>query len=225
MGSGHQPLPLPAAILNVAAQGMAGTAEFSYRLDKGPWHAFQRADAAGHLTVADPAFLLQGRHQIDIESRMAESPRGVSAPVPVGFDVQWDGPSVRIRVDALQRSVRVAAHDLMTPDGALKYAYRVGPDGSWSSFGPAREIDFAAVNQAGALGVRVVDAAGLVTEAAWALPGSTQPPATAAPLPQVKPASTGCSAMAGEHSWAGLLLAALCAFRRRAPRAGRSKDP
>jgi len=86
-------LPWPQAVLDVHALGQNGTPEFAYRVDHGTWTTFLAAPN-DELLVEHPAFLFQGLHHIEVRSRMAEDPHGISNPASVGFMVDWDPPSV-----------------------------------------------------------------------------------------------------------------------------------
>lgn len=160
--TGHG-LPWPVAVLDVHALGLSGTPEFAYRIDNGLWSTFLAPNADSELEVSHPAFLLQGTHTIEVRSRMAEELHGISAPVKVGFVVDWEGPQVTLQVDRENDRVLVSAHDVVSAPSELQYAYRVGA-GSFSTFGPARDISLSAVEQAGGVWVQVRDAALNVTE-------------------------------------------------------------
>jgi hypothetical protein len=215
LGTGE--LPLPVAVLDVKMIGMSGTAEFGYRVDDGLWHAFQTADPAGQLQVSDPAFLLQGIHRIDVRSRSSDEPRGISAPVSVGFLVDWEPPEVFLTVDRPNNTIHVAAHDVVTADPGLSYSYAVGQDAA-SEFGPARPIDLAAVDAAGGLTVRVRDQAGNVGEATYraatvAVRGTGS---AAVSIPTAAEEGGGCSTAGGGPAlwWAWSLAGGMWRRRR-----------
>jgi hypothetical protein len=156
-------LAWPVAVLDVHALGLSGTPEFAYRIDNGLWSTFLSATDEGELEVSHPVFLMQGAHTIEVRSRMSEEPHGISAPVKVGFNVDWEGPEVTLQVDRENDRLAVSARDVVSAPSALQYAYRVGA-GSYSTFGPAREISLSAVEQAGGVWVAVRDEALNVTE-------------------------------------------------------------
>jgi hypothetical protein len=212
-------LPLPVAVLDVAMRGMTGTGEFGYRVDDGLWHAFQTADAAGRLRIADPAFLLQGRHTIDVRSRSSDSPRGISAPVSVGLVVDWSPPEVFLTVDRPHNTLHVTAHDLVTSDGALGYSYAVGSDTA-SDFGPARPIDLAAVEARGGLTVRVRDEGGNIGEATYraAIVAVRAAAAPGSSTPSAMEQAGGCSTAGVVLAWWALASLAGGMWRRRRAR-------
>lgn len=206
-----EPLQWPVAILEVRSLGLRGSSEFSYRVDRGMWSPFLAASEQGELEVSHPVFLFQGEHTIQVRSRMAETPHGVSAPVEVGFRVDWQPPEVELRVHRAEGSLEVLARDLVSPPEALQYAYRVG-QGPFSAFGPPRSIDLLSVERQGGVTVQVRDEAGNVGQAvhrvAMVEPRRRSELAGESELP-----AAGCSA-AGGLSWLGG-LAALLALRKR----------
>ncbi len=170
-----QALPWPVAVLDVSAVGAKGTAEFAWRVDGGLWSTFLAPNAQGQLEVSHPVFLLQGRHVIEVRSRMAEQPHGVSAPVAVDFLVDWSAPEIALTADREAGVLKVSARDVITPTGRLQFAYRVG-EGALSSFGPERVVDLEAVEAAGGLELQVRDEAGNVGVAFWRVPKTAERP-------------------------------------------------
>jgi len=212
--TGKQALPWPEAVLEVSAEGKAGSPEYSVRVDDGLWSDFLPA-TDGKFVVSHPRFLLQGAHTIWIRARVAEDGHGISEPRAIGFRVDWDPPEVTLTANRERDRLEVSAHDTVSGQGALRFAYRVG-DGAFSDFGPAREIALSAVEQQGGVTVRVMDELGNVGEATWRAPTVAVRSDVTTPLgaaPTDAPHSGGCAAVDG-LSLAGLLaLAGL--FRRR----------
>ncbi len=208
--SSERPLPWPVAVLDVKALGADGTAEYAYRVDGGLWTTFLAPTAAGELEVTHPRLLLQGVHTLEVRARMAEDPHGVSAPVAVPFRVDYEPPEVTLTADAASNRLRVAAHDAVTPDSALRFAFKVG-DGALSSFGALRPVDLAAIEAAGSLEVQVQDESGNVGRAVYRAAvisgrGAAEESTEAA----------GCSAAGGAGQLLALgLLAGLLRRRRR----------
>jgi hypothetical protein len=199
-------IPWPEAVLDVRALGKSGSPEFSYRVDRGLWTDFAPA-VADELVVTHPRFLLQGRHLIEVRARMAEDPHALSAPVELGFTVDWEPPEVSLRVDRERDRVVVTARDLITESSRLEFAYQVG-QGAVSPFGPEREISLSAVELQGGVTVLVRDELGLVGRASWrpaAVAWRPDTPEEATAMP-----GTGCSSAGGL-----LALGALALLRRR----------
>ncbi len=207
--TGHG-LPWPKAVLDVHALGMTGTPEFAFRVDDGIWSTFLAAPN-GELVVEHPAFLFQGLHTIEVRSRMEAMPHGISNPAEVGFLVDWEPPEVSLTADREHDLVLLAAHDVVTPDGQLQYAYAVG-DGAMSEFGPARAISLSAVEPQGGVTVQVKDEAGNVATVSWKSPVTALRPDATAPAESTP--ARGCSTAPGAFSLL-LLLSALWPFRRR----------
>lgn len=211
-----KPLEPPVVVLNVAALGDVGTPEFATRVDHGLWTTFVAAPG-GVLEVSHPALLIEGRHLLEVRSRMAESIHGVSAPVAVSVTVDYSPPSLTLRVDRAHDLLVVLAHDQVSSPDALRFAYQVG-EGPWSDDGPARLIDLSAVEAAGGVRVRVTDEAGNFSQAAHRVPTvALRPdaPDSSDPACRGVQCATGCSAAGG--SLGALAVAALAALacRRR----------
>ncbi|MHB8877890.1 MAG: LBP/BPI/CETP family protein [Myxococcaceae bacterium] len=208
-----QVLPWPVAVLAVRSEGAAGTAQFATRVNGGMWSDFAPAGPGGELEVSHPVFLLQGAHRIEVRSRFGEHPRAVSAPVEVGFVVDYAPPEVTLAVDREHDRLVVRARDTVSPQGALRFAYRVGQE-AWGEFGPARQVDLGSVEAGGGLTVRVRDEQGNVAEAAYRVPVI----ATRAEAPEGSAgavSSGGCSAAGGALGSGVLVLLAGVLVRRR----------
>jgi hypothetical protein len=207
-----KPLPWPVAVLDVAASGKPGTAEYTVKIDEGLWSEFRRPED-GVLRVSHPKFLIQGRHVISVRARVEEDPHGVSAPVQVDFFVDWDAPEVRLEADRSSDRVVVRARDVLSASEALQFAYAMG-DELPGPFGAAREISLAAIEARGGVRVLVRDEAGNVGEARYRV-GTFAKDAQGTPISEVQPTGTagnGCT------SAPGALLLGLAAFLARGRR-------
>jgi len=208
--AGH-PLPWPKAILDVKAMGKDGSPEFAYRVDDGMWSTFIPA-TEGTLEISHPRFLLQGVHTLWVRSRVAEDQHGISAPVQVSFVVDFDAPSVSLAPDFSADRLMVTAHDVVTADSKLEYAYAVGTE-AFSAFGPAREISLSAVDASGGVTVQVRDELGNVGEAVYRAPVvALRDQAKVGPVNGVGLPIAGCTSLGGLEL---LGLVALAALRRR----------
>ncbi len=164
-----RPLQWPTATVRVDALGATGTAEYAWRVDGGVWSTFLAPSSGGEFRISHPRFLLQGRHVIELRTRLAENPHGVSEPVSVEFVVDYEAPEVTLIADRQNGVLNVTARDFVTPADKLLYAYRVGSEPA-GEFGPARVVDLAAVEAQGGLEVLVRDETGLVGTAQWKVP-------------------------------------------------------
>lgn len=211
-------LAWPSAVLDVEALGVSGTPEFAYRIDNGLWSTFLRPDAQSQLEVSHPAFLMQGAHTIEVRSRVAEEPHGVSVPVKVGFTVDWEGPKLRLEVDRARDRLVVHAHDVVSASQSLTYAYKVGVE-DFTAFGAPREIALSAVEAAGGVSVRVRDDVGNVTEARHHV-GTVleRPDRSENPGASVEPGNAGCATAPGSWGLAAVLGSLWVMARRRAAR-------
>ncbi|MBS1153022.1 MAG: hypothetical protein H6Q89_4720, partial [Myxococcaceae bacterium] len=207
-------LPLPRAILDVHALGKAGTPEFAYRVDQGTWSTFFPA-FGDELVVEHPVFLLQGLHTIEVRSRVEEDGHGISEPVRVGFQVDWEPPEVKLTADREHDLLVLTARDVITPREQLEYAYQVGA-GEFSAYGAPRDIGLSAIEAQGGVAVRVRDQVGNVGEAKWRGLSSAIRPEEEVGSALPGGAKAGCSAALADASlWSLGLLALSAALRRR----------
>ncbi len=208
---GHA-LPWPKAVLNVKALGKDGTPEFAYRIDDGLWSTFFPAPD-GVFEVSHPRFLLQGVHTISVRSRVAEDQHGISPAEQVSFVVDWEAPSIFVAPDPASDRLVVTAHDVVSADSALQFAYGVGTE-AVGGFGPAREVSLSAVEAAGGVTIHVRDELGNVGEYTYRAPVVALRPEGQAKgnVSLDKMPLTGCSSLGGLEL---LGLLALAAIRRR----------
>jgi hypothetical protein len=167
-----RPMPWPSAMLEVTSLDLAGNGrrtEYGYRIDGGLWSTWYDGP---RLEVEHPVFLLQGKHLIEVRSRLAEESESVDpTPAEVEFLVDWEPPAVALAADERQGRIAVRARDNVSPPEALSFAYRLGNE-SLSSFGPERPIDLASVERFGSVEVQVRDEAGNVGSATHRAPRS-----------------------------------------------------
>jgi hypothetical protein len=204
-------LPIPVAVLEVHAAGMAGPFEYSYRVDGGMWTPFEAPNGLGELEAAHPRFLFQGSHTIEVRARAAEQPQGLSPPVEVGVVIDWEPPEVLLRADRANNLVTVSARDAVSGPQALQYAYRVG-QGALSAFGPPRLVALDAIEDAGGLEVQVMDEAGLIGRGVYRVPTvaerADEPLSDGESVELAASPGAGCSAGGGALGlWALLGLA------------------
>lgn len=209
--AGHA-LPWPKVTLDVRSIGGNGTAEYAYRVDDGLWTTFLAPTGPDELEVSHPAFLIQGTHKIEVRSRTAEDPFGISPPVTVNALLDWEPPEVSLQVQRQQGRIDVIARDVITPAAELQYAYKVG-NGELSAFGPARVIDLDAVEAQGGVEVQVRDASGNVGVAVHRVAQTALRPETGSAEVNESERAAGCEATGGLFTILAALSAA--AFRRR----------
>lgn len=213
---GHHRLPIPEVVLDVRALGKAGTVEFAYQVDDGLWTDF-RPVPDDTLTVAHSRFLIQGQHTIQVRSRVAEDPHGVSRSLTTTVVFDWEAPEVSLNADREHNLLNVTAHDVISPASALQYAYQVG-SGAPSAFGPTRPISLDAVEAQGGVTVQVKDELGNIGTAVWKVPTVSTRPEDSAALDDgsaKRMPAFGCSATGGLELL-GLGLVSTLLRRRRA---------
>lgn len=208
---GRRPVPTGQLALRVDVPGVRRDAEFQLRVDGGLWSTWMRGP---ELVARSPRLYLQGRHQIEVRSRLVGEPKSLETR-PVSRTVYLDAelPQLRLRREGALLVAEV--DELVTPQQELEFAYRLddGPFGQFTR--QNRTIDLRQL-PAGArrIEVRVRDAGGNLASARYALTGEWNEPA---PAPR---RSTGCQAApAGGHGTTALLwllgLIGLVAFARR----------
>ncbi|MBX5480818.1 MAG: hypothetical protein IRZ16_03050 [Myxococcaceae bacterium] len=207
---GGKTLPWPTAVIVVESN--AADARYQYRVNGGFWSTLRPARADGTIEVTHPALVAEGTHRIEVRARRSGGPGVSSVPVVVPVTVDWSAPTVRFEADRLSDRLKVIAHDAVTKDEDLRFAWRVG-DGPFSDFGPAREVMLSAIERAGGLTVRVRDEAGHITEATWRAPTEVER------LEEASPATGnagGCAAIPGSTpGWLALIALWRTTSRRR----------
>lgn len=208
-------LPWPKAILNVSATNKEGSAEFAYKIDDGMWSTFFPAPG-NEFEVSHPRFLIQGLHTIWVRSRVAEDEHGISAPVQVPFTVDFDAPSVSLTADSASDRVHVVAHDTVTADSSLQFAYALG-DAAAGEFGFARDISLSAIEQRGGVTVFVRDDMGNVGSSTYRAPTVALRPdgSKAGGINEAQVLPGGCSSTGGLEMFGLLALAGLLNRRRK----------
>jgi hypothetical protein len=107
--------------------------EFGWRIDGGMWRDWT---TERNPVIADDAFLLQGKHTIEIRSRLVgEWLTEDSTPAKVAVLIDSIPPELHPRRDDKnEQLLRFGGFDVVSDDGALEYAYREanGERTSWS---------------------------------------------------------------------------------------------
>ncbi|HZU81327.1 MAG TPA: hypothetical protein VE987_00340, partial [Polyangiaceae bacterium] len=158
----------PSVELRLGGRGRLGDArdlEWSWRIDDGLWSPWSQAQSP---SVSDPRLWLQGRHAVEVKARIAGEP-ATEDPAPVRLEFLVDTVPPAGEFDIAGDELLVDAHDLVSPDSALEYAWRA-PGGEWSAWTnePRIRLPQAAPMLAPeTLGVRVRDEAGNVGDAAF----------------------------------------------------------
>lgn len=218
---GGRPLPWPAAVIDVAADGDGRPVEHAWRVNGGLWSQWQNGPT---LVVEHPAFLAQGRHTIDVRSQAAGDSDTIEAvPARVSFLVDWQAPQIELTPHRDRGILEVRATDAVTPDDRIQFAYRLG-DGPVTDFGPRRPVSLAASEASGGrVEVFARDEAGLVRSAIWRMSVGRGPDRPVEESSAIE--ARGCAAAGGAALPGAAVLLAAMGRRTRRPfkaRGGRS---
>lgn len=176
----------------------------AFRVDDDLWSTFQWTDGA--LEIRHPALMLQGRHRVEV--RVKAQLADASTLLPAMFaTVDLQNPSVRlVRQNG---HVVTQAFDSVTPADELAFAYRAG-NGEWMA-SAQRTFSEDELELAGALSVRVTDAAGRSSQATTRSPSTAERASIADETATAHEHRGGCAAMSGGPA---LLLALLLLLRQ-----------
>lgn len=199
----------PKAVIDVSASGLkprdfAGS-EYSWRVNGGLWSPWTTQT---RIEVAAPVLVFQGRHFVEVRSRergvrQSEDPR----PAGVIVEVDYEAPTVSLRLDPERRMVVTEAQDAVSRDDELRYSYRVSGS-AWTSFGEPREFTLDDLGANPSLEVEVRDSSGLKARTWFGEPADQ---VDALPGTSGQATESGC-ASAGVSM---LALSALALLRRR----------
>ncbi len=117
--------------------------EYQYRLNQGYWRPWQQNS---RLKVQDPSLRLQGRHQVEVRSRVVGEPTTVDRTPPV-IEVLVDksAPEVALKETDAGR-VTISVYDVVSPASALEVRWQLD-DGAFSAWTVAEGLEFIEVGQ------------------------------------------------------------------------------
>ncbi len=138
--------PAPRATLRLGSSLDDGTRliEWQYRLNRGPWHPFT---SERYLTVDDSALRLQGRHLVQVRSRLVGDPYSVdSEPAEVVVIIDDEAPRVAVLEDQ-HGQITIRVTDTVSGEARTRVRLRLGDwvDGEvqwspWSLWQPTTEL-------------------------------------------------------------------------------------
>ncbi|MEZ4307660.1 MAG: hypothetical protein R3F14_06395 [Polyangiaceae bacterium] len=141
--------------------------EYQVRLDNGFWRPWT---TKRYLTLNDGILRLEGRHKIEVRSRIAGEPMTLD-PTPAVLDVVIDGQAPSIFVKELANDqAKIIVRDTVSDAEALFVRYRVD-GGAWSGWVRASELGLIDVTPGGDLDVEARDEEGLLGTASTAIRG------------------------------------------------------
>ncbi len=156
----------PIASLRLGSQLDDGTRaiEYSYRVDQGFWHPFS---SARDLDVSDEWLRVQGKHFIEVRSRVVGDPMSLD-PEPVKIEVVVDVDAPTIKLGKIEDGkATLAVHDRVSEDRSL---VRVRlDDNAWSEWQIASSFGDVAVGEASEISIEAKDEEGNIATAQQSL--------------------------------------------------------
>ena len=139
--------------------------EYAYRVDQGLWHPFTRER---RIKIEDPWIRLQGRHTVEVRSRVAGDPRSLDR-TPASVEVLIDAEAPSIAIGQVEEGIAtVAVRDFVS--GASMTQVRTRLDqGAWSAWRPAAEVTSIEVGDAAEIEVEARDEEGNIATATQAI--------------------------------------------------------
>jgi len=147
---------VPAAVLQLDGSG-AGSLEYSWSVDGGPWSAYTQTTRA---VVTDPQFWMQGRHTIDVRAREVGVP-ATTDPTPARVDIIVDTVAPTGGFDLAGKELRIDASDAVSPREALQFRFAVA-GGAYGPWVVGDRVTLPTALDAGSVTVQVRDEAGNV---------------------------------------------------------------
>lgn len=141
--------------------------EYQIRVDGGFWRPWT---TKRYLNVEEGSFRIQGKHKIEVRSRVAGQPLTMDE-TPATIDVLIDGQAPKIRVKELDDDkAEIVVSDVVSSAEALFVRYRVD-GGSWSGWLRASELPLLDVTPGGDVDIEARDEEGLVSSTSQAIRG------------------------------------------------------
>jgi hypothetical protein len=138
--------------------------EYTYRLDRGPWKPWSDSK---YITVDDAFLVMQGKHTLDVSSRIVGQPKSEGQPAHLDFAIDIDAPTIVVgKVEDGQ--VKLDVSDQVSHDDAVqvRWAFDDGAFGDFTTADKVRTID---VGGARSLRVEAKDEEGNVASTTQAL--------------------------------------------------------
>src|SRR5690606_6430780 len=140
--------------------------EYQYRLDKGYWRPWQKSST---LNVSDPALRIQGRHAVEVRSRVAGAPQTVDRTPPT-LEVLVDKslPEITLGKEPVDGNLSIDVYDVVSPKQSLEVRWSLD-DGAFTDWATAAGLESLNVGEAGKVTVEVRDEEGNVASQSQAL--------------------------------------------------------
>lgn len=140
--------------------------EYQYRLDKGYWRPWQKSST---IQVQDPALRIQGRHSVEVRSRVEGAPITVDR-TPPSLEVLVDKslPEITLGKEPVDGKLSIELYDVVSPVRSLEVRWAFD-DGAFTEWGTAAGLESLEVGDAEKVTVEVRDEEGNVASQSQAL--------------------------------------------------------
>ncbi len=159
-----RPENLPSVTIDVMSN--LADAEYSVRVDKGPWRPFVRGST---IDVRDEQLRFQGKHVIAVRSRAAGVPRSTDVtPAEVEVMIDPEAPAIAVDPRIKDGKVSLQARDLVSDDDHTMVRYKLD-QGSFGDWAPASVRKVVEAGEASSITIEARDPEGNVATATQAL--------------------------------------------------------
>jgi MYXO-CTERM domain-containing protein len=121
--------------------------EYSYRVDNGFWSMYSKKPT---MTLDAPVLALPGEHRIQVRARVPGTPGTASRPVETRVTIDYQPPELRLERDENAKHIVLEGDDIVDPDEALQYRYRIEESGgeltSWSAWSDDNTLELEALD-------------------------------------------------------------------------------
>ncbi|MEZ4374078.1 MAG: MYXO-CTERM sorting domain-containing protein [Polyangiaceae bacterium] len=140
--------------------------EYQYRLDKGYWRPWQKSSS---IKVSDAALRIQGRHVVEVRSRVEGAPQTVDrTPPTIEVLVDKSLPEITLGKEPVDGKLSIEVYDVVSPTQSLDVRWALD-DGAFTDWSNAAGLEAIEVGDAGKLTVEVRDEEGNVASQSQAL--------------------------------------------------------
>ncbi len=144
--------------------------EYQYRLNHGYWRPWQKDSS---LKISDPTLRIQGRHVVEVRSRVEGAPKSVDhTPPSIEVLVDKSLPEIDLGKEPADGKLSIEVWDVVSPATALNVRWKLD-DGAFTDWVLADGLETIEVGDAANISVEVKDEEGNVASQSQAIRGRT----------------------------------------------------